>query len=61
VAVLYQNHDSGNDYVASLKDWLGPDRAGIIVGAASYEVSEPTIDSQAVTLLSALAIAQWGE
>jgi len=29
---------------------LGPDRAGMIVKEASYETSEPTVDSQVVTL-----------
>ncbi len=29
---------------------LGPDHAGMIVKEASYEVSEPTVDSQMVTL-----------
>jgi branched-chain amino acid transport system substrate-binding protein len=50
VAVLYQNDDSGKDYLASLEDGLGADRVGMIVKAASYEVSEPTVDSQVVTL-----------
>jgi ABC-type branched-subunit amino acid transport system substrate-binding protein len=50
VAVLYQNDDSGKDYLASLKDGLGPDRVGMIVITASYDVSEPTVDSQVVTL-----------
>jgi ABC-type branched-subunit amino acid transport system substrate-binding protein len=50
VAVLYQNDDSGKDYLAGLKDGIGPDRAGMIVNEASYEVSEPTVDSQVVTL-----------
>jgi branched-chain amino acid transport system substrate-binding protein len=50
VAVLYQNDDSGKDYLASLKDGLGSDRAGMVVRAASYEVSDPTVDSQVVTL-----------
>jgi branched-chain amino acid transport system substrate-binding protein len=50
VAVLYQNDDSGKDYLASLEDGLGADRVGMIIKAASYEVSEPTVDSQVVTL-----------
>jgi branched-chain amino acid transport system substrate-binding protein len=50
IAVLYQNDDFGKDYVVGLKDGLGPQRADMIVGEASYETSEPTIDSQIVTL-----------
>jgi len=50
VAVLYQNDAFGKDYLTGLKDVFGPDRAGMIVKDASYETSEPTVDSQVVTL-----------
>jgi branched-chain amino acid transport system substrate-binding protein len=50
IAVLYQNDPFGKDYLIGLKDVLGPDRAGMIVKDASYETSEPTVDSQVVTL-----------
>jgi branched-chain amino acid transport system substrate-binding protein len=50
IAVLYQNDSFGKDYLIGLGDVLGPDRAGMIVKEASYEVSEPTVDSQVVTL-----------
>jgi branched-chain amino acid transport system substrate-binding protein len=50
IAVLYQNDGFGKDYLIGLKDVLGPDRAGMIVKDASYETSEPTVDSQVVTL-----------
>ena len=50
IAVLYQNDSYGKDYLIGLKDALGPDRAGMIVKEASYETSEPTVDSQVVTL-----------
>ena len=50
IAVLYQNDSFGKDYLIGLKDTLGPDRADMIVKEASYETSEPTIDSQVVTL-----------
>jgi branched-chain amino acid transport system substrate-binding protein len=50
IAVLYQNDAFGKDYLIGLKDVLGPDRAGMIVKDASYETSEPTVDSQVVTL-----------
>ena len=50
IGVLYQNDGFGKDYLAGLKDVLGADHAGMIVKEASYETSEPTIDSQIVTL-----------
>jgi branched-chain amino acid transport system substrate-binding protein len=48
--VLYQNDGFGKDYLIGLKDALGADHAGMIVKEASYETSEPTVDSQVVTL-----------
>ena len=50
IAVLYQNDAFGKDYLIGLKDILGADHAGMIVKEASYETSEPTVDSQVVTL-----------
>src|SRR5579871_2628460 len=50
IAVLYQNDGFGKDYLIGLKDVLGTDHAGMIVKEASYETSEPTVDSQVVTL-----------
>ena len=51
IAILYQNDDLGKDYVKGLKDALGA-KAGMIVSEASYELSDPTVDSQMVTLRS---------
>jgi branched-chain amino acid transport system substrate-binding protein len=50
IGVLYQNDAFGKDYLIGLKAGLGADKAGLIVKEASYEVSEPTVDSQIVTL-----------
>jgi branched-chain amino acid transport system substrate-binding protein len=50
IAALYQNDDFGKDYLIGLKGVLGPDHAGMIVKETSYEVSEPTVDSQVVEL-----------
>src|SRR5271166_6391838 len=50
IGVLYQNDDFGKDYLIGLKEGLGADKAGMIVKEASYETSEPTVDSQVVTL-----------
>ena len=50
IAILYQNDDYGKDYVKGLKDGLGDKAATMVVAEASYEVTDPTIDSQIVTL-----------
>jgi branched-chain amino acid transport system substrate-binding protein len=50
IAVLFQNDDFGKGYLNGLRDVLGADRANMIVKDASYETSEPTVDSQVVTL-----------
>jgi branched-chain amino acid transport system substrate-binding protein len=50
IAILYQNDDYGKDYVKGLKDGLGAKAAAMIVAEASYEVTDPTIDSQIVAL-----------
>jgi branched-chain amino acid transport system substrate-binding protein len=49
IAILYQNDDLGKDYVKGLKDGLGA-KASMIVSEQSYELSDPTVDSQMVTL-----------
>jgi branched-chain amino acid transport system substrate-binding protein len=50
IALLYQNDGFGKDYLKGIQDILGADRAGMLVKTASYETSEPTVDSQIVTL-----------
>jgi branched-chain amino acid transport system substrate-binding protein len=50
IAVLYQNDDYGKDYLKGLTDGLGDKAKTMIVAQASYEVTDPTIDSQIVTL-----------
>jgi len=49
IAVLYQNDDYGKDYLKGLHDGLG-DKKSMIVKEVSYEVSDPTVDSQIVQL-----------
>jgi branched-chain amino acid transport system substrate-binding protein len=49
VALLYQNDDFGKDYVTGVKDILG-DRFDRMVRTVSYEVTDPTIDSQVVNM-----------
>ena len=53
IAVLYQNDSFGKDYLIGLKDGLGADHAGMVIKEASYEVSEPTVNSQIVTMQGA--------
>jgi ABC-type branched-subunit amino acid transport system substrate-binding protein len=48
-AVISQNDDFGRDYLLGLKDVLG-DKYDSVVTAATYEVQDPTIDSQIVKL-----------
>jgi len=50
IAVFYQNDDFGKDYLNGLKAGLGDKAASMIVGEASYEITEPTIDSHIVKL-----------
>jgi branched-chain amino acid transport system substrate-binding protein len=50
IGVLYQNDDYGKDYLKGLKDGLGDKASKMIVAEVSYEVSEPTVDSQIVQL-----------
>jgi len=49
IGVLYQNDDYGKDLVKGLKDGLGA-KGSMIVAEVSYEVTDPTIDSQVVQL-----------
>src|SRR3954470_10252257 len=49
IAVLWQNDDAGKDQFKGLKDGLG-DKANMIIADKSYEVSDPSIDSQIVAL-----------
>ena len=49
IAVFWQNDDAGKDQFKGLKDGLG-DKMGMIVADKSYEVSDPSIDSQIVAL-----------
>ena len=52
IAVLYQNDDYGKDYVKGLRDALGDKADKMIVKLESYETSDPSVDSQTVSLSS---------
>jgi branched-chain amino acid transport system substrate-binding protein len=49
VAVLMQNDDYGKDYYAGFRDGLGKE-AGRIVKTVTYEVTDPSVDSQVIQL-----------
>jgi ABC-type branched-subunit amino acid transport system substrate-binding protein len=49
IAALWQNDDAGKDQMKGTRDGLG-DKANMIVADASYEVSDPTLDSQIARL-----------
>jgi branched-chain amino acid transport system substrate-binding protein len=55
-AILYQNDDLGKDYVNAFKAFLKDDFDKKVVTAA-YEITDPTIDSQVVSLKSSGAEA----
>ena len=50
IAVLYQNDDFGKDYLNGLHDGLGDKAKTLIVAESSFELSDPTVDSQMVSL-----------
>ena len=49
IGVLYQNDDYGKDYYNGLKDGLGKE-ADRMVKVVTYEVTDPTVDSQIIEL-----------
>jgi branched-chain amino acid transport system substrate-binding protein len=53
IAVLYQNDDLGKDYFNGLREGLGDQAESMIVKAVSYELTDPTIDSQIIALKAA--------
>jgi ABC-type branched-subunit amino acid transport system substrate-binding protein len=56
IAILAQNDDFGRDYIAGIKDVLG-DKADERLTVATYEFTDPTVDSQIVRLKSSGADA----
>src|SRR5262249_28177506 len=50
IGVLYQNDDSGKDYLKGLVDGLGDKAAGLIKVKTSYETTGPTVGSQIIQL-----------
>jgi branched-chain amino acid transport system substrate-binding protein len=52
IGVFYQNDDFGKDYLRGLRAGLGT-KASQIIAEASYELADPTIDSQIAQLKAA--------
>jgi branched-chain amino acid transport system substrate-binding protein len=50
IGVLYQNDDYGKDYLEGFKAGLGAQADKMIVQELSYEVTDPTVDSQIISL-----------
>jgi branched-chain amino acid transport system substrate-binding protein len=53
IGVLYQNDQLGKTFLAGVRDALGAEHAGQLVKEVSYEVADPTVDSQVITLQGA--------
>ncbi len=50
IAVLMQNDDYGKDYFNGFVSGLGKENEKMIVSRATYEVTDPTVDSQMIQL-----------
>ena len=50
VAMLYQNDDSGKDYLHGFVDGFGKSKDKFLIKTVSYELSDPTVDSQIIQL-----------
>jgi branched-chain amino acid transport system substrate-binding protein len=50
VALIYQNDDFGRDYLNGLKDGFGAGFDQRVVRQETYQVTDPTVDSQVVSL-----------
>jgi branched-chain amino acid transport system substrate-binding protein len=53
IGVLYQNDDFGKDYLKGVHDGLGDKAKSMVAVAASYETTDPTVDSQVVSMKAA--------
>jgi branched-chain amino acid transport system substrate-binding protein len=53
IGILYQNDDFGKDYLLGMQDALGDKFDKMVVKSVSYEMTDPTIDSQILTLQGA--------
>jgi len=50
IGIIYQNDDSGKDYSQGFLDGLGKDNQHLVTAKVSYEVTDPTVDSQIIQI-----------
>lgn len=50
VAILYQNDEFGRDFMKAFKDVLAEKGTATVVAEASYDLTDPVIDSQMINL-----------
>jgi branched-chain amino acid transport system substrate-binding protein len=53
IGILYQDDTFGKTFVTGILEGLGQEHAAMIVKEAAYQVSDPTVDSQVLTLQGA--------
>jgi len=53
IGILYQNDDFGKDYLKGVKDGLADKAKSMIIVEAPYETTDPTVDSQIISMKSA--------
>ena len=53
IGILSQNDDLGRDYILGFKRGLGDKASTMIVSSLTYNTSDPTVDSQVVSLKAA--------
>jgi branched-chain amino acid transport system substrate-binding protein len=53
IGVLYQNDDSGKDYLVGLHETFGPEASKKILLELPYEITSPTVDSPVVRIRAA--------
>jgi len=50
IGILYQNDDSGKDYSGGFLKGLGKEHENLVSAKVSYEVTDPTVDSQIIEI-----------
>jgi branched-chain amino acid transport system substrate-binding protein len=50
IAILYENDDYGKDFLKGFRKGLGEANQKLIVAEQSYELTDPTVDSQIINL-----------
>jgi len=53
IGVLYQDDDFGKELLSGLKEGLGAKAATMVVAAESFQATDPTVDSQLISLKGA--------